>query len=128
MLATIQFDGTSFLPMETDGSERRRGLRITQNRPIKVYEPTAQRFIGGLTQDISVTGLRISLPKSAPVREGSILNVHVGLDEIGQPLANRRKMMPARVVWINREGDMTAKALTAGIEWTESIAVRANAA
>jgi hypothetical protein len=128
MLATIESGSTHNDFPESDGSERRRGLRIAQHRPIKVYEPTAMRFIGGLTEDVSVTGLRITMPRYAPLREGSILNVHVGLDESGQPLANRREMMPARVVWVKRGGDMMNKALTAGIEWTASIAVRANAA
>src|ERR1700728_3619434 len=40
------------------GIERRRGLRIQQNRPIKVYEHTASRYFGGQTQDVSSTGLR----------------------------------------------------------------------
>jgi hypothetical protein len=46
-------------------------LRICQNRPIKVFEPSAARYIGGQTHDISATGLRIELPVSSAVRRCS---------------------------------------------------------
>jgi hypothetical protein len=53
------------------GVERRRGLRIAQNRPIKVYEPSIARYFGGQTQDVSATGLRIELPMSSPCSAAS---------------------------------------------------------
>src|SRR5882672_7529845 len=84
------------------GAERRRGLRINQSRPVKVFEPSAGRYFGGQTEDVSSTGLRLELPLSAPVREGRILSIHVGLSESGSSLANRRQMIPARVVWVDR--------------------------
>ena len=30
-----------------------------------------------------------------------MLNVHVGVGQTGEGLANRRQMMPARVVWMS---------------------------
>ena len=83
--------------------ERRRGLRIRQHRPVKIFEPTGSRFFGGQTEDISSTGLRIELPMFAPIEPGDTLSVHVGLDRRGQTLANRRQMIPTRVVWVNRQ-------------------------
>src|SRR5688500_8505827 len=83
-------------------TERRRGLRIRQHRPVKVYEPTLGRYFGGQTEDISATGLRIELPTSALIREGKVLTVHVGLNASGETLANRRQMVPARVIWVER--------------------------
>src|ERR1700722_13481784 len=83
-----------------EGAERRRGFRIQQTRPIKVFESTSGKYFGGQTQDISSTGLRIELPASMAVREGKIVSVHVGLSSQGQPLANRRQMIPARIVWV----------------------------
>jgi hypothetical protein len=106
-------------------AERRRGLRIGQNRPIKVYEPTSARFLGGQTQDVSATGLRIELPMSAAVQVGKLVTIHVGVSSQGQALANRRQMIPARVVWVDRsEG---AK-LSAGVEFLASIAAHLDAA
>jgi hypothetical protein len=106
-------------------AERRRGLRISQNRPIKVYEPTSTRFIGGQTCDVSTTGLRIEMPVSALVNPGKLLSIHVGLSSYGESLANRRQMIPARVVWVNRDA---GKHLTAGVEFLASIAAHLDAA
>ena len=111
----------------TDGTERRRGLRIRQNRPIKVYEPTTSRYFGGQTEDVSATGLRVELPAYVPVRVGEVLSIHVGLNQVGQTLANRRSMIPARVVWVNRSGRFDAK-LEAGVEFLASIAAHLDAA
>jgi hypothetical protein len=107
------------------GSERRRGLRIAQYRAIKLYEPWSTRFIGGQTHDVSATGLRIELPKSAPIQPGKLVSIHVGLSTTGQGLANRRQMIPARVVWIDRGPDAR---MTAGIEFLASISAHRDAA
>jgi hypothetical protein len=109
------------------GTERRRGLRIRQNRPIKVFEPTTSRYFGGQTGDISATGLRVELPAYAPVRVGEVLNIHVGLSQSGQTLANRRAMVPARVVWVNRARRIDGK-LETGVEFLSSIAAHLDAA
>ena len=106
--------------------ERRRGLRIRQQRPVKIFEPTLGRYVGGQTEDISATGLRIELPLSAPIREGRILNIHVGLNAAGQALANRRQMLPARVIWIDRASSRAK--LYAGIEFLASLAAHVDAA
>ena len=108
-------------------SERRRGLRIHQNRPVKVFEPASGRYVGGQTEDISATGLRIEFPASAPVVPGKLLCIHVGLNAAGQTLANRRQMIPARVVWARRGGARKAK-LLAGVEFLASIAAHLDAA
>jgi PilZ domain len=112
----------------SSGSERRRGLRIAQERPIKIYEPTACKYLPGYTQDISATGLRLTLPMSAPLRLGTVLAVHVGVGQGGQPLANRRDMMPAKVVWVDRSVDPAGRALCAGVEFIANIAAHLDAA
>ena len=110
-------------------SERRRGLRIHQNRPLKVFEPTSARYFGGQTCDISSTGLRIELPASMPVREGHMVTIHVGLDGKGQALANRRTMIPARIVWLERSMDGSSRpTVMAGVEFVASIAAHLDAA
>src|SRR3989440_11379978 len=83
-------------------AERRRGLRIAQHRPVKVFDPSASRYFPGATQDVSATGLRLELPRFTPLIPGKLLNIHVGLSEAGAALANRRSMIPARVVWVDR--------------------------
>jgi len=107
--------------------ERRRGLRVRQTRPIKVYEPTIARYFGGETRDVSATGLKIELPAGVPVREGRFLSVHVGVGDSGQPLANRRNMIPARIVWIDRKDSRPGR-LTCGVEFIASITAELDAA
>ena len=116
------------LALSDDGCERRRGLRIRQERPIKVHEPSTGRYFGGHTEDISTTGLRIELPASMPVRPGKVLSVHVGVNSIGQTLANRRQMIPAKVVWVDRRSKFDQGRLIAGIEFLASIAAHLDAA
>ena len=110
----------------TGNAERRRGLRICQNRPVKVFEPAIGRYIGGQTQDISSTGLRIELPVGSPVMPGKLLTIHVGLNDRGEALANRRNMIPARVVWVDRR--MGEAKLQAGVEFLASISAHLDAA
>ena len=111
-----------------DHIERRRGLRIRQTRSVKIYDSTAARYFGGQTEDISATGLRIELPSYAPVEPGDTLSIHVGLSEKGQPLANRRQMLPARVVWVNREDRRIRGRVEVGVEFLTGIAAHLDAA
>lgn len=112
----------------SEGAERRRGLRIRQSRPVKVYDAAAARYFGGKTEDISATGLRIELPVYAPLEPGDTLNIHVGLNGKGEALANRRQMLSARVVWVSREDSPFRGKLEAGVEFLTSIAARLDAA
>ena len=107
-------------------SERRRGLRIAQQRPVKVFEPSAARYFAGQTEDVSATGLRLELPISAPVMPGKLLSIHVGLSESGSALANRRSMIPARVVWVDRSHP--GNKLMAGIEFVATSGAHLEAA
>lgn len=108
-------------------SERRRGRRIRQARPVRVYDAAAgARYFGGVTEDISATGLRIELPAAAQLRPGKILAVHVGLNEGGATLANRRQMIPAKVVWVDAGASIGH--VVAGVEFLSSISAHLDAA
>src|SRR3954470_20619923 len=100
MLLIANSNTTPANSTEAVPDERRRGLRIRQSRPVKIFEPTTARYFAGQTCDVSSTGLRVELPPSMPVRTRNVINIHVGLSEAGEPLANRRSMLPARVVWL----------------------------
>lgn len=129
LIAEPKTDQSSTRSSEAVPAERRRGLRIRQNRPIKVYEPTTSRFFGGQTCDVSSTGLRIELPASMPVVEGKVISIHVGLNDRGQALVNRRGMMPAKIVWVDRSfGPDKRPRLMAGVEFVASITAYVDAA
>ena len=123
---------TDSCDIETSGvaitPERRRGLRIRQSRPIKVFDSAAARYFGGQTEDISATGLRIELPAYAPIQPGDVLSIHVGLSSKGQTLANRRQMIPSRVVWVSREPRHFGGKLAAGVEFLSNLAAHLDAA
>ena len=53
--------------------------------------------------------------------------MHVGLNGNGQTLANRRQMLPAQVVWINRHVAVRGM-VEAGVEFTSTIAAHLDAA
>ena len=109
------------------GQDRRRGMRIREKRPVKVYQPVVGRYFGGQTEDISSSGLRIELPMGMPLRVGGLVTVHVGVTGKGDLLAHRRSMLPARIVWINRLAGKQAR-LEAGVELLNAVAAQADAA
>jgi hypothetical protein len=108
-------------------TERRRGLRIMQHRPVKVFDSTADRYIPGRTSDISSSGLQIQLPAWAPVSEGKTLAVHVGADA-GMPLVNRHSMISARVVWVGPRKLDGRSLVSVGIEFLASVSAHLEAA
>ncbi|MFI5379314.1 MAG: PilZ domain-containing protein [Tepidisphaerales bacterium] len=107
--------------------ERRRGFRIPQDRPVKVYEPAVGRYYGGKTHDLSGTGLRIELPVSTPLVAGRIVNLHIGNYEPGESLVADREMVPARVIWLDRN-DMVRGRLLAGVQLLKRAAMAMDAA
>jgi hypothetical protein len=100
--------------IERSLSDRRRGMRMAQHRPVKVFDPSSSKYVGGHTQDVSPTGLRLELPVSSPLLPGRLVHVHVGVSEGAQGLAQRSGMIPARVVWIDRSAG--GASMTAGFE------------
>jgi hypothetical protein len=108
-------------------TERRRGLRVRQQRPVKIFDPSANRYVGGQTQDVSSSGLQLELPAWAPVVPGKTLEVLVGVGPTGSPLATRRSMVPARVVWVNRTPGKRGQ-LSVGVQFLASLAAHLDAA
>jgi len=111
--------------LEPADAERRRGLRLVQARPVKVFDPISSRYVGGRTRDVSPTGLRLELPVSSLIQKGRLVHIHVGASGGPEGLAQRQGMMPARVVWIDRT--RPGATLTVGVELVTRVAV-ANAA
>ena len=111
----------------TETTERRRGLRVHQARPVKVLDAAGGRTLVGETVDVSATGLRVTLPAEAALRVGEILGIHVGLSRVGERLANRRPVVPVRVVWVGKARGRKV-GLLAGVEFATGIGAQLDAA
>jgi hypothetical protein len=103
------------------GANRRRGDRVEYARDVKLFEPSADRYIGGRTKDWSGSGIRVELNVAAPVRVGRLVSV-TPLEASG--MASRGGMVPARVVWKRRVGQR----LEVGLEYLAASAAAMNAA
>ena len=114
--------------LATDTAERRRGLRIAQARPVKVLDAIGGRTLVGETIDVSATGLRVQLPANAVLRVGEVLGIHVGLSRIGERLANRRQMIPVRIVWVGKPDARRNGTVLAGVEFATGIGAQLDAA
>jgi hypothetical protein len=101
--------------------ERRRGLRIRQQRAVKVYEPRTSRYYPGQTADISAGGLRLTLPLSTPLIAGNTISLHI--DSVCS-FAARRHMVQARVIWMHRN----ESAVMVGLELLTTSAIQSAAA
>ena len=101
--------------------ERRRGLRIKQQRPVKIYEPRTARYYPGQTADISHSGLRLTLPPSTPIVTNNILSLHISS---ACAFAFKAQMIEARVIWMRRDSEQ----VVAGLELLSSAAVQSRAA
>src|SRR5688572_3731481 len=109
-------------------AERRRGLRIRQCRPVKMYEPRTSRYFPGRTADISATGIRLKLPLSVPIIPGSMVSLHIGVKSSSDSLGSRRHMLDARVVWTRRDPSDPQGQLVAGLELLAAAAIQVSAA
>lgn len=86
--------------------ERRRGVRVEQRRPVKLLDPRTGRYHGAVTLDVSGTGLKLSIPRTLPVLQGTVLHLHVAGESQG--LISRSQMVPVRIVWLRGEVEKQA--------------------
>lgn len=97
--------------------ERRGATRVRISRPVRVIDLAICRHAAGRSRDISSTGMRVEIPASNAIQVGDTIHVDVGtLAGVG-PLYGRPRVIPGRIVWIQREGKMLRPMLTAGIEF-----------
>ena len=97
--------------------ERRVGSRVKIARPIKVVDLANGRHIAGRSRDVSSTGMRLELPMTNGMRPGDTVHVDVGMLSGLGPLTGKPRVIPARVVWVNRQHKMLRPLLTAGVEF-----------
>ena len=108
--------------------ERRLGSRVKIARPIKVVDLANGRHIAGRSRDVSSTGMRLEIPTTNGIRPGDTVHVDVGMLSGLGPLAGRPRVIPARVVWVNRQTKMLRPLLTAGVEFAPEFDALVNVA
>ena len=57
-------------------SEQRQDLRTNLTWPVSVWMPQANRFFNGRSSNISKSGVFLSIPVTAPVKAGQILEIN----------------------------------------------------
>lgn len=97
--------------------ERRSATRIRLSRPIRVIDLVVGRHAAGRSRDISATGMQLQIPMTYQIVPGNTIHVDVGtLSGVG-PLSGRPRVIPARVIWIRREGKLLRPMLNIGVEF-----------
>lgn len=97
--------------------ERRGATRIRISRPVRVIDLSICRHAAGRSRDISATGMRVEIPATNAIQVGDTIHVDVGTLSGAGPLAGRPRVIPGRIVWIQREAKMVRPMLTAGVEF-----------
>lgn len=87
--------------MNQSDSERRRATRLPIVRPSKVYDPVGKRYLGGLTLNVSDTGLLMTAKGGDYLPVGTPIEVAVDW-QLDAGVIRREQMIEARVV--RREG------------------------
>jgi hypothetical protein len=82
------------------GSDRRKGIRVPQERGAKIFYAVGNRYIAAQTVDFSPSGLCITLPKTAAVIPGSTVSVHLPPKNSESLVGSKHLMASARVVWV----------------------------
>jgi hypothetical protein len=80
--------------------DRRGSERVDMVRPLKVYDPKADRFFPGRTSNVSAGGALLCIRRSMPIQAGDRVDVGIaGLDAGDEPmrLANMRSARVVRV-------------------------------
>ncbi|MCD4831256.1 MAG: PilZ domain-containing protein [Anaerohalosphaeraceae bacterium] len=61
---------------ETAVIEHRQSDRTDMQWPVSCWIPEANRFFNGKTVNVSKGGVKVSLPMTAPVRDGSVIEIN----------------------------------------------------
>lgn len=104
------------MPNDMGTADRRLGLRVDDDRPVKVYDARARRYYVGRAVNLGAGGMRLDLPATAPVQTGGTLQVYVGSDEEQEVLISLKNMTPIRIAWVERMASGEADRIIIGAE------------
>jgi len=96
--------------------EQRKDSRNTVSWPVSVWMPEANRFFNGRSSNISKTGVFITLPVTAPVRPGHIVELNFPRTEtLAQEKGQFARIKSGKVVRVDRTNLLESADIGVGI-------------
>ncbi len=96
--------------------EQRKDRRNTVSWPVSVWIPEANRFFNGRSCNISKTGVFITLPVTAPVRAGHIVELNFPRTEaLAKEKGQFARIKTGKVVRVDRKNLLESAEIGVGI-------------
>ncbi len=96
--------------------EQRKDSRNTVSWPVSVWIPEANRFFNGRSCNISKTGVFITLPVTAPVRAGHIVELNFPRTEaLAKEKGQFARIKTGKVVRVDRKNLLESAEIGVGI-------------
>jgi len=97
-------------------AEQRKDSRNIVSWPVSVWVPEAKRFFNGRSCNISKTGVFITLPVTAPVRTGHIVELNFPRTEaLAQEKGQFARIKTGKVVRVDRKNLLESAEIGVGI-------------
>ena len=98
--------------------EQRKDSRNTVSWPISVWVPEANRFFNGRSCNISKTGVFITLPVTAPVRPGHVVELNFPRTEaLAKEKGQFARIKSGKVVRVDRKNLLESAEIGVGISF-----------
>ena len=98
--------------------EQRKDNRNTVSWPVSVWVPEANRFFNGRSCNISKTGVFITLPVTAPVRPGHVVELNFPRTEVlAKEKGQFSRIKSGKVVRVDRENLLESAEIGVGISF-----------
>jgi len=96
--------------------EQRKDSRNTVSWPVSIWVPEANRFFNGRSCNISKTGVFITLPVTAPVRPGHIVELNFPRTEVlAKEKGQFARIKTRKVVRVDRKNLLESAEIGVGI-------------
>jgi len=96
--------------------EQRKDSRNTVSWPVSVWIPEANRFFNGRSCNISKTGVFITLPVTAPIRPGHIVELNFPRTEaLAKEKGQFARIKTGKVVRVDRKNLLESAEIGVGI-------------
>ena len=100
--------------------EQRKDSRNTVSWPVSVWIPEANRFFNGRSCNISKTGVYITLPVTAPVRTGHIVELNFPRTEtLAKEKGQFARIKSGQVVRVDRKNLLESAEIGVGIAFQQ---------